>query len=96
MTQDELAKKLGVKKRTYAAWERGENKLSLENAIHIADILEISLDNMCDRINYYSVLDQVKDSTLRSLLINYSKLNEKGKKELLNYSSAISYNPDYK
>lgn len=48
-TQEEMAEMLGVTKRCYGAWERGERSFALENAWAIADVLDCTLDELAGR-----------------------------------------------
>lgn len=93
--QADFAKLLGVKQRTYASWERKENKLPIEIAFKIADLLEVSLDEIYGHEVQYANLDFVTDSTLRMLLTNYNKLNSTGQRQLLTISRSLIYNPEY-
>ena len=49
MKQKEMAERLGVDVRTYGAWERRENTLSLEQAFNCAVILECTIDEIAGR-----------------------------------------------
>lgn len=42
-TQDELAKKIGISKRTLAYWEKGENNIKPEKAEELAKIFNVSV-----------------------------------------------------
>ncbi|MGT2898026.1 helix-turn-helix transcriptional regulator [Streptococcus macedonicus] len=41
-TQDELAKKIGISKRTLAYWEKGENSIKADKAEKLADFFEVN------------------------------------------------------
>ena len=47
-----FAKAFGEAERRIKAWERGENKLSLEDACRLADFLHYSLDELAGRWEY--------------------------------------------
>ena len=49
MTQDELADKLGVSRQSVSKWENGECMPDSDKLIRLADILEISLDELTGR-----------------------------------------------
>ena len=49
LTQSEFAKEVGSTLRKVSAWERGETKLTLEDACRIADFLECTLDELAGR-----------------------------------------------
>lgn len=46
MNQTELGKKLGVKQNTVAGYEKGEWEVSYDNLFKLADIFEISIDDL--------------------------------------------------
>lgn len=92
-SQQDMANMLNIKVRTYASWERQENNLSLENAIKIADILDISLDKLCNRTKYLDISKQIKEDNLRNLITNYRQLNEEYQYQLISLSKALISNP---
>ncbi len=49
ITQKQLAIESGLSERGYQRIENGENGVTLENAITIADILDVSLDYLVGR-----------------------------------------------
>lgn len=49
LTIMELAEKLGVGKSSISNWERGKCDPSLINAISLADIFDLSLDDLVGR-----------------------------------------------
>lgn len=49
ITQTQMAQKLGFAQQIYQRYEQGKTKLSLENAVKIADILGVSLDYLAGR-----------------------------------------------
>lgn len=51
LTQKELAASIGVPARTYGAWERGEREPNLEDAYHIAEALQCSIDYLAGVIS---------------------------------------------
>lgn len=48
-TQKEFAQLLNVKPNTYNQWETGKHQIDFESLIKIADILNITLDQLFDR-----------------------------------------------
>lgn len=56
LTKVQLAKELGVNKRTILRWENDMMSISLKNAIKVAEFFEISLDELTkynnDSTNY--------------------------------------------
>lgn len=64
ISQDELAKRIGVHAPVIGRYERGEVKPSIEVATKIADALEVSLDYLVghsDLLLEHSVLDRILD-----------------------------------
>lgn len=51
MSQEELAEKLGVSRQTLSKWETGESLPDIEKSKLLAEIFEVSLDNL---VNYDS------------------------------------------
>lgn len=46
ITQEEMARRLGVKKRTYGAWERDEREFNAEQLLQCAIVLDCSCDEI--------------------------------------------------
>lgn len=46
LTKVQLAKELGVNKRTILRWEQDMMSMSLKNAVKVAEFFEISLDEL--------------------------------------------------
>lgn len=49
MTQTELAEKIGVRQAAISEYESGEKIPGVENLIRLADALNCSLDELCER-----------------------------------------------
>ena len=49
LTQQNIADKLYINRRTYAAYENGVNSMTPETLIKIADIYEVSVDYLLER-----------------------------------------------
>ena len=49
LNQQEMADALGVKKRTYGSWERGEVTMSFPQAVACAEILNCTTDALAGR-----------------------------------------------
>ena len=60
MTQEELAEASGVTRRSLSNWEAGRFCMSLEEAIMIADALNIPLDTLAKRKAKVFSADNVK------------------------------------
>ena len=46
ITQEDMAKSLGVHVNTYQKWEESPGKISIDNALKIAKILDTSLNDI--------------------------------------------------
>ena len=46
ITQDEMAKMLGISKPTYVRWEKNPGNITMFNAEKIADIFEVTLTDI--------------------------------------------------
>ena len=83
ISQDELAKKIGVHAPVIGRYERDEVKPSIETAFKIAKALEVSLD-------YLTGLSDLKlDKNVVDLIISLQKLNNQDKEHIFVYSRAI-------
>src|SRR5690606_20707095 len=49
MTQDYVARQIGVDRSTYAHWERGSAEPSIEHIKALADVFDISVDYLFER-----------------------------------------------
>lgn len=50
-TQESIAEKIRVPKRTYASWERGERAIPYDSLVTIADMYGVSIDYLLGREN---------------------------------------------
>ena len=49
LTQQKIAEKLFINRRTYAAYENGVNSMTPETLIKLADIYDVSIDYLLER-----------------------------------------------
>lgn len=70
-TQEAAALAIGVPKRRYESWERGEAMLSLEQACKICDVFECSLAELVGRSD-----SQYPDKRQADLNGYYESMNE--------------------
>ena len=47
LTQQNLAKRLGVGQSTVAMWENGKSVPSMKNLLKLSNILEVSVSDLC-------------------------------------------------
>ncbi|WP_407668782.1 helix-turn-helix domain-containing protein [Pectobacterium fontis] len=60
LSQVRLAERLSVDPRVYNRWEKGVSAPHLETVVNIADVLQVSMDELVGR---KSVSDEVKGQT---------------------------------
>ena len=75
--QKEVAAQLDMPVRTYGSYERGERTLSLPIAARIADIFEVTIDELMSRD--YTVPVLTLDWNERTLIRLYRSLDEESK-----------------
>ena len=93
LKQSDLADMLEVKRSTVGKWETGDNRPTLEVLERMADLFEISIDDLLCR---KPVIDKFKrDEQNVRLLASYSKLNDFGKKEAVKRVSELCLIPQY-
>lgn len=87
MNQQEMADILGVKKRTYGSWERGEAMINLEYAFKCAVILGCSIDEIAGRST--GPTSNSGDADQQLLNECYESMSDEGKKTLLKVASSL-------
>lgn len=94
MSQRELAKRLGVAFSTIGMYEQGKRHPDFEVEEKIADLFNVSLDNLRGRDSESpSVPILQKDE--EQLLDDYRKLNDLGKNKTREYISDLKDNEKY-
>jgi transcriptional regulator with XRE-family HTH domain len=83
ITQDEIAKKIGVSKSTYCTWEKGLYEPSIENLIRIAEILNTNIDYILKIDKNISEIEQL-----------YYPLNETNRTRVKAYIKALQETQD--
>lgn len=78
MTQKQLAEKISSMQRNVSNWEQGVSQPDLETVVAIADIFEVSLDELFGR----ELKMQVKDGIDAKLERTIRKLSDAQKKAL--------------
>jgi len=84
MSQEQLAKALEATPTTVGRYERDEVKPSIEVAVKIAQILEVSLDYLTG-----SSIDYLKDKSMLERINNILLLKEKDKQHILTTIDAL-------
>lgn len=83
VSQDELAKLIGVHAPVIGRYERNEVKPSIEVATNIANALEVSLDYLV------GITDVNLDSDVLKQILDVQKLNEEDKKQITSTINAL-------
>ena len=83
VSQDELAKQIGVHAPVIGRYERNEVKPSIEVATNIANALGISLDYLV------GITDVNLDSEVLDLIIDVQKLKEEDNKHIMTTINAL-------
>jgi len=55
LTQNQLARKLGVTRASVNAWEMGQSSPNIKNVLGMADVFNVSTDYVLGRINDSSI-----------------------------------------
>lgn len=90
-TQEEFAKKIGAKYRTYASWERQEYAMSLEDAYNCAIALNCTIDEIAGMPPRHASFSDPGQQKLNEC---YEKMNESGKTLLVESAKSISADPE--
>lgn len=77
LSQEELAKKVGVHTNVMGRYERGEAKPSIEIAVKLADVLEVSLDFLVGKS------DLLLDPQILSKILTIQKLPDQDRDHIL-------------
>ena len=79
LSQQDMADKLGIPKRTYGSWERGEVNISALQLCACADILDCSTDAILGR----EIKHEWSDPMERALHMTWEMLDPERKRRLL-------------
>ena len=76
LTQDEVAKKLGVKRSTYAGWESGKDIMPFGKLNEFANIFHVTLDSLvgtCPDIEHTNFEKELHPQTIANNLKKFRK-----------------------
>ena len=78
MTQQEVADEIGVTKRTYIYWEKGERQIKPEKAQQLANFFGVSVGHLLGHENEQNILKILQSNEFKKLLndIDIEKINE--------------------
>ncbi len=85
MTQKELAQKIGNEQRNISNWENGASEPDCETILKIAQVFDVSLDELFGKESNYAQTNYEKDS-LHTLL---SKLSKKQLEALKSFLATV-------
>lgn len=89
ISQDELAKQLGIKTSRYGTWERGERMPSLEQAYNCAIALGCTLNDLVGM-----KVDRVYvDPRQAAINGHFESFNDSGRTELATMTERMSHDP---
>ena len=86
LDQQEMADALGIKKRTYGSWERGEVTISFPQAIACAEVLGCTTAELAGRKPIRSFADP-QQAALNGY---YESMNERGRATLVESARLMS------
>ena len=78
VTQQEVADKIGVTKRTYIYWEKNERQIKPEKAQQLADYFGVSVGYLLGYEDYYNIQNEALDSykNIKKLLLTNPDLKK--------------------
>jgi len=82
LTQARLAELIGVNPRAYNRWERGNFVPQLETLIKLADVLQVTLDELTGRVEVHSD-PTVRNPKLRELYGKMDALSDEDQQVLV-------------
>lgn len=92
MSQDDLARKMGISRAAIGFWENGKRSPKIEQVMKMADAFGIDWTDLVDdeaRINMTVRSDE------RVLVGSFRQLNAEGKNMLVAFAQSLVYNPLY-
>lgn len=86
-TQEEIAEKIGVSRKTISNWETARKQPRLQDLLSLCDVFQCDLDYMLGKKTF--------DNKEIEIACNYTGLSKKSVKKLHNASIATDTNPDH-
>lgn len=90
-TQEEFAKLIGAKYRTYASWERQEYAMTLEDAYTCAIALGCTIDELAGMPEQAPSFSEARKN---ALIGYYDSMNDKGRDLLVQSAKHMSADPE--
>lgn len=89
LTQSELAEKINNVQRNVSNWENGVNEPDCQTLIKLAEVFDISLDELCGRER--AILEQQSVSGVEKQIISFlHKLSDTQKYALLQFLKEVN------
>lgn len=89
VTQDTLAKYLGVTRSTIAGYETKGKQPNFECLIHMADYFNVTVDYLLRGTDVDKITLENYSSADRLLMVYYSKLTSGNREKLLDYANLL-------
>lgn len=92
MTQQNVANVLGMSQQVYTRYETGKTEMSYKSLITLADLYDVTLDYLLERVNVRTNFSSglVSDGELNEFIETYSKLNDKERQKAQGYIEALT------
>ena len=90
--QVEVKEKTNINNKSLSNWEKDVALPSLEDVIILADLYGVTIDEL---VGHKAKINKNISSEENSLILNFRRLNEKGKSDLLSIIESFSFNPIY-
>lgn len=92
MRQVYVKEKTNINNKSLSNWENGVALPSLEDAISLADLYGISIDEL---VGHRAKAQKGLSLDEKMMISHYQKLNDKGKTDLLSIADSFTHNPVY-
>lgn len=90
ITQEKLAKYLGVTRSTVAGYETKGKQPNFECLLHMADYFGVTVDYLLRGTDVDKITLENSSSSDRLLLAYYSKLNTENREKVLDYAGLLA------
>ena len=89
ITQKELAEKIGNSQRNVSNWENGTSEPDCETIIKLAEIFDVTIDQLFGKESYYSMKDSISGMEY-NILKEVRNLNDSQKYSLIQFLKEIN------
>lgn len=98
LSQEKLAKKLGVSRSTVSMWEIEQSEPDIQALIKLSSVFDCSLDYLTGKSNIKKELSENRESITadeQKLLDYFRSLNEEGQYILISQAEALTLSGQY-